>query len=238
MRLTLLSSLSTLCILAACGSEGEGTIIVRAYGESFVEDGIPASEVGDGWSVDFGRFEVSLRDVTVAGVPVEVPATIDLAAPSAGEGHELASALVPAGDHTGARFTIARVEIEGSATKGETTKTFHWVFARPTRYEACETTTTVREGERASFEITVHADHLFYDSLVSSEPQVLFQALADADVDADGIISPSELAAKDIGAYDPGSEGDVDDLWTWLDAQARTLGHVDGEGHCHAVATD
>ena len=143
----------------------------------------------------------------------------------------------PDGDHTGASFTITRVEVEGTATKGADTKSFSWVFDEPTRYVECETTTAVSDGGSATFQITVHADHLLYDSLVSEEPQVLFQALADADADADadGNITQAELAATDIGAYDPGSEDGVDDLWAWLVAQTRTLGHVDGEGHCRAT---
>lgn len=35
-------------LLAACG-DGEDTVRVTAYGESFIEDGIPASEMDDGW---------------------------------------------------------------------------------------------------------------------------------------------------------------------------------------------
>lgn len=230
--------LSSLLLLPACGTDGEGTVTVTAYGEAFIEEGIPASEVGDGWALDFSRFEVSIRDVTLAGASIEVPATVDLSAASSGEGHELGSALLGAGEHTGASFTIARVEIDGTATKGSTTKTFSWVFDQPTRYEECETTTKLTDGGTAAFQITVHADHLLYDSLVSSEPQVLFQALADADADGDGAITQAELTAKDIGAYDPGSEDGVDDLWAWLVAQTRTLGHVDGEGHCHATAAN
>lgn len=235
MRLTSLCLLSNLLLLSACGTTEEGTVIVTAYGESFIEDGIPAPDVGDGWAVDFSRFEVSIRDVTVAGTAIEVPAAIDLSASSSGAGHELGSALVGAGKHTGASFTIARVEVVGTATKGTATKSFDWVFDRATRYERCDTTTHVTDGGRATFQITVHADHLLYDSLVSSEPEVLFQPLADADADGDGVITQPELAARDIGGYDPGSEDGVDDLWAWLNALARTLGHVDGEGHCHAV---
>lgn len=221
--------------LVACGTDGEGTVTVTAYGESFIEDGIPASEVGDGWSVSFSRFDVSIEDVTVAGADISVPATIDLSESSSGEGHVLGSALVPEGDHTGANFTITSVEVEGTGTKGADTKSFNWVFDEATRYSECETTTSVDDGGDATFQITVHADHLLYDSLVSEEPQLLFQALADADADADGNITQAELAATDIGAYDPGSEDGVDDLWAWLVAQTRTLGHVDGEGHCHAT---
>lgn len=207
---------------------------VTAYGESFIEDGIPASELGDGWAIEFERFQVSFRDIVVAGVPIEVSPSVDLAEGSSGNGHELGSAAAPAGNHTGAAFTIDRLDIAGMATKDAITKSFAWVFASPTRYTDCETTTRVVEGETATFQITIHGDHLLYDSLVAAEPQVLFQPLADADASADGIIAAEELMVTDIGAYDPGSEGSADDFWEWLTAQSRTLGHVDGEGHCHS----
>src|SRR5690606_27829137 len=135
-------------------------------------------------------------------------------------------------------FTLVSVDIEGTATRGDEIKRFHWRLDAPTRFAACETTTTVPEGGEGRFEITIHADHLFYDSLVSSEPALRFDAFAAADADDDGLITPEELAAADIGAYDAGSEGGVDDLWAWLLAQTRTLGHVDGEAHCHASPLD
>ena len=81
--------------------------------------------------------------------------------------------------------------------------------------------------------MTVHADHLFYDSLVSEEPELRFDALAAADTDMNDQITEAELAAAGVGSYDVGNE-DVDDLWSWLVAHSRTLGHVDGEGHCDA----
>lgn len=234
MRLPLTYLVPSLLCAAACA--GEGTVHVTAYGESFIEDGIPAADVEDGWAVDFTHFEVSIRDVTVADTAITVKKTIDLAASSKGKGHELGSATVTADEYTNSSFSIARVEIEGSANKDGETKTFNWVFDAPTSYHECATTTKVPADGEGTFQITVHADHLLYDSLVSEEPKVLFQALADADTDGDEEITKEELSATDIGAYDPGSEDGVDDLWAWLVAQTRTLGHVDGEGHCHATA--
>lgn len=220
-------------LLSACA--GEGTVNVSAYGESFIEDGITADDVDDGWAIDFTHFKVSVRDVTVADAAIAVKKTVDLAASSKGKGHVLGSARVAADDYTDGRFTLTRVEVEGAAHKGSVTKTFDWVFDDATRYHECETTTRIPADGEGTFQITVHADHLFYDSLVSETPRLLFQPLADADADGDEAITQDELAATDIGAYDPGSEDGVDDLWTWLVAQTRTLGHVDGEGHCHAT---
>ncbi len=219
---------------AACGDDapGEGEVTVTVYGEAFIEEGIPASEMADGWAVSFDRFLVTIDAVTVGGVQLPAAAPIDISVPTDGAGHVVGAAVVDAGAHDNSSFVITRVELAGSATKDGVDKSFEWVIDQPTRYSACETTTVVPEGDAGTFQITVHADHFFYDSLVAEEPNVVFQALADADADTDGVITEAELAATDIGAFDPGSDGAVDNLWTWLIAQSRTLGHVDGEGHC------
>ncbi len=230
----LLSAVLFFSSLCACDDEagGQGTVSVFVYGEDFIELGIPADEMADGWSVTFDRFVVTVEDVVVGGVSMPPSEAIDISIETGGVGHSLSSAVVPAGTHTDSSFVISSVDVAGSATKDGITRTFAWVFDDPTGYAACETTTAVRDGATAEFEITVHADHFFYDSLVADEPAVVFQALADADTDADDVISRAELEAAGIGSYDPGSAGGVDNLWSWLVAQSRTLGHVDGEGHC------
>ncbi|HKY40290.1 MAG TPA: hypothetical protein VJN18_30355 [Polyangiaceae bacterium] len=235
------AALALALLLPGCGGddadEGTGTISVRLYGESFIEEGIPSDDVDDGWAISFSRFDVTVQDIVVGEVALEDPEAVDLSAASDGEGHELGAASVSAGDHAEPSFTIAHVEIDGSAEQDDVTKTFNWVFDSPTHYTHCGTTTSVAKDASATFQITVHADHLFYDSLVAEEPQLLFQPLADSDSDDDGEITEAELGAVDIGAYDPGNE-DVDELWGWLIAQTRTLGHVDGEGHCEANSAD
>lgn len=230
-------SIAALAIVG-CGSEGDeprgkGTVSIRAYGETFIEEGIPAENMHDGWTVSFDRFDVTLRDIVVGGVSLEDPQTLDLSSSSEGEGHEVGTLTVDEGPLGEPSFTIARLEVDGAAEKEGVEKTFSWVFDSPTNYAKCDTSTRVEPGEIATFEITVHADHLFSDSLVSEAPQLLFQPLADADSDDDGVLTSAELANADIGAYDPGNEK-VKDLWSWLVAQHRTLGHVDGEGHCAA----
>lgn len=234
MRSTSGSLLSIGLALAGCAA-GEGTVRVTAYGESFIEDGIPAEAVKDGWAVAFERFAVFISDVQVAAAAIEAPASVDLAEGSSGAGHELGSAAVPEGTYGNASFVINRVEVDGAAVLGAETKAFSWAFELATAHEACEARTSVPDGGVGTFQITIHADHLFYDSLVAEEPQVLFQPLADADGDGDGVLTQAELAATGIGSYDPGSEGDVENLWDWLIAATRTVGHADGEGHCETA---
>lgn len=225
---------------SACSSsnEGAGTITVTAYGESFIEDGIPASEMDDAWSVDFTRFEVTIDDVAVAGGELTDLDAVDLTEGTDGHGQELGVVPASVGTHGEGAFVIRRVEVEGIAEKDGESKTFNWTFDEAVDYHECANETDVADGENSTFQITVHADHLFYDSLVSSEPGLFFGPLADADENDDGEITRAELAATDIGTYDPGSEDGIDDLWTWLNALTATLGHVDGEGHCHAEVVD
>lgn len=234
VRSTSISLASIGLALAGCAA-GEGTVRVTAYGESFIEDGIPAEGMNDGWAVAFERFDVFVADVRVAGAAIEVPASIDLAEGSGGVGHELGSAVVSEGTYGNASFVIDRVEVDGAAMLGAETKTFSWAFELATAHQACEARTSVSNGGVGTFQITIHADHLFYDSLVAEEPEVVFQPLADADGDGDGVLTQAELAATDIGSHDPGSEGDVENLWDWLVAATRTIGHADGEGHCETA---
>jgi hypothetical protein len=225
--------LSVTSTLGACAEDGEGTITVTTYGEAFIEEGIPADDLADGWAIDFETFEVSLNAITVAGQTLADPDPIELTTPSNGARQALGAITVAEGSYGDATFRIDELRVVGSATDGADTVTFDWTFSDATRYEGCEATTVVADGGQATFQITVHADHLFYDSLVSEEPDLRFQAIADADSDGDGAVTQAELAAADIGAYDPGNS-DADDLWSFLVEQSRTVGHVDGEGHCDA----
>lgn len=213
------------------GGGAPGTVVVVAYGEDFVESGVAADDMDDGWAIDFERFELWARDITLDRSRSSEPGPVDLTEPSGGAGHELVSLEVPPGVYTAPAFTLSRLEVRGRATREGVTKTFAWSFESPIRYTRCETTLTVPSGGAVTFQITVHADHLFYDSLVSEEPRLLFGPLALADADDDGTLTRAELEASDIGALDPGN-ADIDELWSWLSAQASTLGHVDGEGHC------
>ena len=228
-----LLSVGLFAFTGCSGDAGEGTVKVNTYGEAFIEEGIPAEEVGDGWAVTFTKFDVSLTDITIGEQTLAGPYKVDVSQGTDGAGHEVGALTLPAGEYTSQSFGIERVELSGIATKDGQEKTFSWTFDAPVHYERCETTTAVEDGGVASFQVTIHADHYLYDSLVSEEPQVLFQALADSDVDGDGEITKEELEATGIGAYDPGNE-DVSNMWQWLVAQNATLGHVDGEGHCDA----
>jgi len=125
------------------------------------------------------------------------------------------------------------IYMEGIATRGEDVKTFRWGFRTATDYLGCESTASVAPDGIGAVELTIHADHLFYNSLISTDPDVSFDLIASAD-DGDGEITADELAAVDITALTDYQVGDADvtSLWGFLEAQTHTMGHIDGEGHC------
>lgn len=224
------------CAGLGCGSGGEtGTVQVTAYAEEFVEQGIAAEEMADGWSVAFERFSVSVANVSLAGLPVEVVSTIELAQPSGGSGQVLGEVATPEGRYQDARYDVLQTRVAGTATRAGEAKSFDWSFEEPVRHSQCATVTAVRAGEVSTLQITLHADHLFYDSLVAEEPALRFQSLANADENEDGVVQLDELALASLGTYDPGNADEVQDLRGWLRAAARSMGHIDGEGHCEVA---
>lgn len=231
MYLRMIYSRVTVGALMLCACTGEGEVEVRAWGEEFIEAGIPAAEMTDGWAIEFQRFSIGLRDVSIADSNIDDPDPIDLTEPSDGQGQLVGRATTATGDYHDAAFTLARVEIDGSAEKDGVQKSFAWVFDMPVTYSDCESHTEVSRDAVSEFQITVHADHLFHDSLVSQEPALRFDAIAAADTDGDGQVTMAELAATDIGPYDPGNL-EIDDLWSFLSANVQTMGHANGEEHC------
>jgi hypothetical protein len=233
-RTAKISTALLIALAAACGDDfADGDLSISVYGEDFIEVGIPAGEMVDGWAVTFDRFDVDIGEIEAGELMVDEYQVIDLAAASGGEGTLLGSATVAGGGYDDVSYRIRRVEVDGSATLDDVTKTFSWVFDVPTTYAGCEGTAVV-DGAPARLELTIHGDHLFYDDLVSSEPNVAFDLVAAADADNDGAITEAELAAIDITGQERYQVGnfDVEDLWGFIDQQVSTLGHIDGEGHC------
>ncbi len=244
-------------VLPACAEEaGDGTVDVRIYGEEFIEEGIPADVFVDGWSVSFTRFLVAVDGIATPDAEDPKRYLYDLTPSSNGEGFAVAS-LASASGETLLEYRVGigaaadggnamadatmmeengySVFVEGTGTKGAQSIAFAWGFTTETHYHECEVASEVPDGGAIDSVITIHADHLFYDDLESPEPNVAFDLVAAADTDMDGTATPEELAATDItsqSAYQVGSR-DITDLWHFIEAQTQTLGHIDGEGHCH-----
>ena len=259
------SILALLCLCsapgAACGegAHGTGTVAVEIWGEELIEAGIPASEFADDWAITFDAFVVTIGAVSAAGVDFPEAQAFDLTQPgplplatlpaNAGVIEPVGYSLVPTDGNTrnsnvdSELFDTLVVEgwsvyLRGSATKDGSTITFAWGFDVSVTYLDCHATGTVPANGTGNTQLTIHGDHLFYESLVDHNASLRFGALADADGDGDGDITPAELTAMSgiaFGAldhYDVPAGSGIDNLWDYLTAQVETLGHIDGEGHC------
>lgn len=108
----------------------------------------------------------------------------------------------------------------------------------------------VPENGLVDAEVTVHLDHLFFDSYATEEPNLRFEPMAAA-ADADGFVDLAALRAQPLAdlrdrggdplrdgegarvVYDPGPLSLSDTtLGDYVRAAAGTTGHFNGEGHC------
>lgn len=232
-----LTTLATLgLLLSACDgdSAGEGTLRFAAWGEDFIEQGIPADEFVDGWDLTFDSFLVSIEGVDADGESLPGSFDVELTEASDGLGHELGMLVVSADRTPIVSWTITSLSARGSATRDGTTKTFDWSFDVSPRYIECDTESPLGEGEMTDVFLTVHGDHLFFDDLDSSEPQVAFDLIAEADADDDGAVTLDELRGQSLDGqvrYQVGGR-DISDLYGFIEAQALLVGHINGEGHC------
>ena len=98
-------------------------------------------------------------------------------------------------------------------------------------------------------ELTIHLDHLFFDTYASDDAQLRFEPWA-AVYDDSSPITLADLASQtiadlrdregealrdgtDLVVYDPGTlELEANDLGEYVRAAATTTGHFQGEGHC------
>ena len=257
---TVLTPLAVLTVLGgACDNDppGDSTLRVTAWGEDFIEEGIAADTFVDGWNVTFDAFVVSIAAIDVDGVALPGTYVVDLAQPSGGAGQELGALSIPAGQAPAVSWSLsvaasdastdvddatldamvaagASLWVRGVASRGDQVKTFDWSLDTTARYVDCDTGASLVQDETTDAVLTVHADHLFYDDLDSEVPNVAFDLIAAADGDGDGAITIAELSAQSLSGqarYQVGGR-DIDDLHAFIAAQARTVGHINGEGHC------
>ncbi len=274
-----------LSLFSACSSDdsdavGSGTAEFSVYGEDFIEQGIPAEEVEDGWDITFDRFLLVLGPVVVADStagegetlaartlydmtgegPHQVGTTGELEARGWDEiGFDIAPidddterhASASAADQTLMEENGYAVYVEGSASRGDVTKTFRWGFSETTEYRGCTEVDEAGQEARVGLlitnggvtdvQLTIHGDHFFYDDLTAANAVLRFDPIAMADDlgNADGEVTRQELDAVQLvdvntGTYGTGSASDVNTLGDFVVALTSTLGHFQGEGHCHS----
>lgn len=152
--------------LSGCGA-GEGEVTFATWGEGYIEEGIPAADFADGWSVRYTKFLVGLGAVRVAdesgavaaemkgsklfnhvspgvkevvkftGVEAKAWTKVSYQLTGGKEGMELGEGATEA-DLALMKQGGYTVYAEGEAEKGSVKKTFRWGFARPTAYTECK----------------------------------------------------------------------------------------------------
>ena len=116
----------------------------------------------------------------------------------------------------------------------------------PAQYQFCAnelgiTGVAIPAGGVGEALISLRADHLFLNGFVSGHTQLEYRAqwLADADLNADDLVTTEELASIPAGElFDPmlystaGAPWPIDTALDFVRAQLITIGHFQGEGEC------
>jgi hypothetical protein len=169
----------------------------------------------------------------------------------------------PVGDVNPEHVSIMRAGgyamwIEATATEGSDTVEVAWGLPLNVLHVRCVNGVddtdgvVIRRGGITEAEITVHLDHLFFDSLAEDEADMRFEAMA-AVADVDGVVTLDALSTQSLSdpqdrggetimeggaplVYDPGPFAlDAPNLREFLLVAAGTMGHFNGEGHCDYI---
>ena len=250
----------------------------------FPVPGEPELAFADGWSVRFEKYLVAIGRVRVAGadggkaLQDDEIVVVDLTKGEqqlfrfddlpARRWERFGYDILPPTSETRvvgaiagpdvARMVAGRFNywIEGTATKGDETRTFAWGIAAPTRNDDCVDSAdgkpgvVIRNNATATYQITLHLDHLFYDRLGSHEGvKMRFEAIAA--VAQDGVIAWEDLGQQRLASlvdtageplrdeegellvYNPESVPLADrTLQHYLLAASISQGRFHGEGTC------
>lgn len=250
-------------ICVATGCAGEGSWVVTIWGEEFIEQGIPAEVFADGCTVVYDEFLVVQRDRALLDGDDAVVGSLEGAQvyDLTQEGPiEMGRTLVPATHYALATVTIgpangltagnanaeqvaeleaaqASIIAGGNLSCDDSSVYFRWIFSTETQYRCEPEDLTIPASGEDTTQITVHGDHLFYDGLENPEAQVKGLAILQADANGDGTVTLAELDAVSVASlgYDVGRYSEVTHLGEFVTFLTRTLGHVDGEGHCQVA---
>jgi hypothetical protein len=144
--------------------------------------------------------------------------------------------------------------IEGRATNDDREVTFAWGLDNASVNRDCTNGfdgtagLVVRNNTISEAEITIHVEHMFWDTLGSEQNELRFEPIASV-ADADGVVSWAALAEQELAnlrdvdgeplademgvalVYNPGSLP-LANLQEFILAATRTQAHFGGEGLC------
>lgn len=137
--------------------------------------------------------------------------------------------------------------IEGRISRDAEEVSFRFLVPADTAYGPCEADglpgVVITGGGTSAVGLTIHGDHLFFDSFGTHDVQRRAQWIADADVNADGHVDTAELRTitgtalsqllpSDRYALGGWTAFPIESAYDFLRAQLHTQGHFQGEGEC------
>jgi hypothetical protein len=163
---------------------------------------------------------------------------------------------VPGAEIEAMRAAGANYLVQGSAEKDGARYTFRWLVKAPTRNSSCTNGVdntdgfVVRNNATTTGEITIHIDHMFWDTLGTERSRLRFEAIAAA-AGEDRVVTWDALATQrlaelrgvdgmrlrdETGAplvYNPGAVPlPASNLQEFIAASMASMGHVNGTGLC------
>jgi len=141
--------------------------------------------------------------------------------------------------------------VQGTLEKDGKTLRFDWPFTGETRAGACgseggQAGFAATAGGTTSIKPTIHGDHWFFtNSPHTTVPLRRAQWIADCDDNDDDEVTLDELRAhQNVAELFPASKGynlsslpiqPITSAYDYFAAQARSLGHFNGDGDCEAL---
>jgi hypothetical protein len=219
-------------------SDGEWTVTFEHYVVSLSAITVGDSSISGPFIVDLSKGEgepPAFSLGTLEDVPLGRNAfgfEIDAAQADAEVIGGVSDAVVSAMTSAQASYAIA-----GTATDGTDTVSFDWLLGSLTRNSDCTNGVDGTQGVvvvdgTVQAEITVHIEHVFYDTLGIEGPSLVMDPMV-ALAGADGLVTTDDLAAAPIDPliYDKGSY-DVSDMLEFITVSAASQAHLNGEGLC------
>ena len=155
-----------------------------------------------------------------------------------------------ASDHAAMVAAGTSLWIAGTVTKDARTVAFDWPLRSGVSWSDCGPPSgdkgfAVPSGGTAQIGATIHGDHWFFNSFPQGDETTTrlagWVAAVDAMTGGDGLVSAADLQAVAAAAVFSASAGyrlsnpfgdAIDTVYDYVVTQARTIGHVQGEGEC------
>ncbi|HET6281394.1 MAG TPA: hypothetical protein VFH73_10515 [Polyangia bacterium] len=164
----------------------------------------------------------------------------------------VAAAGTAAADVTAMAAAGASLWLAGSITKGGKTVTFDWLLKSGVAWSDCGPETgdkgfAVPAGGTTQVKATIHGDHWFFNNFPegaeTTDRQAEWVATVDTMTGADGKVSIDDLKAVPAamvfpaGTYSLSNQlGEtITNAHDFVVTQARTIGHLQGEGECSTL---